>query len=151
MCFAPRFSAVTALVALMLAVLGCGNGCGGPAAGSSASPTAVLQQFLTAMDHSATDDGSLRVAYELLSSSARSALEQRAIRAKTLAGQPFEPWQMLAQGRFRLRFSPAARRGMRESIEGDRATVVVTGTNPGERADVQLVRERGVWKLALEL
>jgi hypothetical protein len=62
-----------------------------------------------------------------------------------------EPWQMLAQGRFRLRFSPASRRGMKETIKGDQATVTVTGNGPGERADVPLVRENGQWRLQLVL
>jgi hypothetical protein len=151
MCFAPRFGRVTAVAAFCVLTVLSAYACGGPAGGTAGSPTAVLQQFLTAMDQSATDDRALRVAYDLLASSAQSALEQRSERAKALAGQPFEPWQMLAQGRFRLRFSPAARRGMRETISGDRATVVVAGTNQGERADVQLVRENGAWKLKLEL
>lgn len=146
-----RFLLVTALfVSCAASAVACG-GSSGVTTRAGDSPTTVLQQFLSAMDQSAADDGALRVAYELLSAKARGALEQRAMRAKTLAGQPFEPWQMLAQGRFRLRFSPAQRRGMRESIQGDRATVVVTGNGHGERADVALVREQGGWKVALEL
>lgn len=121
----------------------------GPAA--QRSPSEVLGQFLEAMDQSAADDRALRTAYELLASPAQQVLEARAARVKSLAGQSLEPWQMLAQGRFRLRFSPASRRGMKETIEGDRATVTVTGTGPGERADVPLVREHGQWRLSLEL
>jgi hypothetical protein len=58
---------------------------------------------------------------------------------------------MLAQGRFRLRFSPSSRRGMKEAINGDRATVTVTGTRPDERAEVPLVREQGQWRVSLVL
>jgi hypothetical protein len=123
------------------------------AAGASAqrSPTEVVRQFLDAMTQSVSDERALRTAYELLASPARRSLEARAARVKSLAGQSREPWQMLAQGRFRLRFSPASRRGMRETISGDRATVTVTGTGPGERADVPLVREHGQWRLTLVL
>jgi hypothetical protein len=110
-----------------------------------------VRQFLAAMDQSASDDRSLRVAYELLASPAQKALEARAARVKSLAGQSFEPWQMLAQGRFRLRFSPASRRGMRETINGERATVTVIGSGPGESAEVPLVRESGQWRLELVL
>ena len=115
------------------------------------SPSEVLRQFLAAMDRSASDARALRTAYELLASPAQRALEARAARVKSLAGQQLEPWQMLAQGRFRLRFSPASRRGMRETIQGDRATVTVAGAGPGERAEVPLVRENGRWRLSLEL
>jgi hypothetical protein len=103
------------------------------------------------MDQSAADDRALRVAYDLLASPAQKALAARAARVKTLAGQSMEPWEMLAAGRFRLRFSPASRRGMKETISGDRAMVTVTGTGPGEQAEVPLVREQGQWRLSLVL
>jgi hypothetical protein len=115
------------------------------------SPTEVVRQFLDAMTQSVSDERALRTAYELLASPAQKSLEARAARVKSLAGQSLEPWQMLAQGRFRLRFSPASRRGMRETINGDRATVTVTGTGPDERAEVPLVREHGQWRLSLVL
>src|SRR5689334_17080913 len=126
-----------ALAAIFLGLcIACGGGPG------ERSPAETLRQFLAAMDQGAADEDALRLAYELLATPAQRSLQARAERAKTLAGQSFEPWQMLAQGRFRLRFSPAPRRGMRERIEGDRATVIVTGQAPQERAEVQLVRER---------
>jgi hypothetical protein len=130
----------------------CSAGCSSsPASGAQRTPSETLRQFLAAMDQSASDDRALRVAYQLLASPAQKVLETRAARVKSLAGQSLEPWQMLAQGRFRLRFSPASRRGMRETIEGDRATVTVTGTGPDEHADVPLVREEGEWRVALVL
>jgi hypothetical protein len=135
--------------ALAVICLGLCIACGGDPVESS--PTEVLRLFLAAMDQGAADEDALRVAYELLASPARQSLEARADRAKTLAGQTFEPWQMLAQGRFRLRFSPAPRRGMRERIEGERATVTVTGQAAHERADVQLVREGKSWRVVLDL
>ena len=134
---------------LCLALLAACSSQSGPAA--QRSPSEVLRQFLAAMDQSASDDRALRTAYELLASPAQKSLEARAARVKSLAGQSLEPWQMLAQGRFRLRFSPASRRGMRETINGDRATVTVTGSGPDERADVPLVREHGQWRLSLVL
>jgi hypothetical protein len=145
---------VTALC-FAFGLLASGTACSsGSSAGEGAaqrSPSEVLKQFLAAMDQSASDDRALRVAYDLLASPAQKALEARAARVKTLAGQELPPWQMLAQGRFRLRFSPASRRGMKETINGDRATVTVAGTAAGERADVPLVREQGQWRLQLVL
>lgn len=136
-------------LALSVALFG---GCSSPAGpAAQRSPSEVLRQFLAAMDQSTSDERALRTAYELLASPAQKSLEARAARVKSLAGQSREPWQMLAQGRFRLRFSPASRRGMRETINGDSATVTVTGTGPDERADVPLVREQGQWRLQLVL
>jgi hypothetical protein len=132
--------------------MACSAGCSSsPAAGAQRTPSETLRQFLAAMDQSGSDDRALKVAFELLASPAQKALETRAARVKSLAGQSLEPWQMLAQGRFRLRFSPASRRGMRETIQGDKATVTVTGTGPDERADVPLVRENGQWRVSLQL
>lgn len=130
----------------------CCAGCSSsPAAGAQRSPSDVLRQFLAAMDQSASDERALRGAYDLLASPAQKALEARAARVKSLAGQSLEPWQMIAEGRFRLRFSPASRRGMRETIAGDRATVTVTGTGPDEHAEVPMVRENGQWRVSLVL
>ena len=134
-----------------VACVACSGASSASPGGAQRSPSDVLRQFLAAMDQSAADDRSLRVAYELLASPAQKTLEARAARVKTLAGQSMEPRQMLAQGRFRLRFSPASRRGMRETIKGDHATVTVTGSGSDERAEVPLVRENGQWRLQLVL
>jgi hypothetical protein len=102
------------------------------------------------MERSATDDGALLEAYGLLDQGAQRALAARATRTRALSGQAFEPWQMLAQGRFRLRFAHA-RGGMRERIDGERAIVVVSGSGAGQRAEVPLVREQGRWRIQLIL
>ena len=103
------------------------------------------------MSRSADDEGALREAYRLVGASARAALARRAERATALSGRAYEPWQMLAQGRFRLRFSPASRGGMRERVEGDHAVVTVTGEQPGQHAEVLLVREHGHWRVELSI
>jgi hypothetical protein len=126
----------------------CGPACG--RAGAPDTPTAVVRHFLDVMERSATDDGALVEAYGLLDQSAQRALTARATRSRALSGQSFEPWQMLAQGRFRLRFAHA-RGGMRERITGERAVVVVTGNGVGQRAEVPLVREQGRWRIQLVL
>ena len=105
--------ALVLVVSSAMGGLACGTGSSGSVGSAQRSPSEVLRQFLAAMDQSASDDRALRVAYELLASPAQKSLEARAARVKTLAGQSLEPWQMLAQGRFRLRFSPASRRGMK--------------------------------------
>lgn len=137
------------VVLLAAAVLGvfCGVGCGG---GAPATPTETVRRFLAAMDRSAGDSRQLREAYDLLDTQAQNALRERARKAETLTGRGFEPWEMMAQGRFRLRFAPAMRRGMHERVTGHGAVVVVVGDR-GEKAEVPLVRESGRWRIRLSV
>jgi hypothetical protein len=113
------------------------------------TPIETVRHFIEVMDRSDEDDAALKEAFRLLDAGARKALTQRADRVRTLSLQPYEPWQMLVPGRFRLRFAPSSPGGMRERVDGDRAVVTVVGRAAGERADVQLVREQGHWRIAL--
>ena len=122
-------------------------GCG---TGAPSSPTDTVRGFLAAMDRSAGDARQLREAYALLDAQAQGSLRTHAHKAETLTGRTFEPWEMLAQGRFRLRFAPAKRRGMHERIDGTSAVVVVVG-DAGEKAEVPLVREGGGWRIRLAI
>jgi hypothetical protein len=116
-----------------------------------ASPEGTVRLFLEVMDRSAADPSALQEAYEMLDRGAREALSERARQAASLAGRAYEPWQMLAQGRFRLRFAPESPGGMRERIEGDTATVWVAGRGPGQHAEIPLVREEGLWRIRLRI
>jgi hypothetical protein len=114
------------------------------------TPTGTVELFLEAMDRSDWDADARRTAYELLAADARAALDERAARANALSHHEMQPWEMLAQGRYRLRFTPAPS-GFREHIEGDRATVTVHGASEGQRANVPLVREDGRWRIVLDI
>lgn len=103
------------------------------------------------MDRSGDEESALRDAYALLDASAKASLARRAERATMLSGHSYEPWQMIAQGRFGLHFVPASPGGMHEHIQGDSAIVTVTGDKPGQRAQVSLVREQGKWRIRLEI
>lgn len=126
-----------------------GVACGGGA--DDADPVGALRAFLDAMDRSAGDTRALEEAYRLLDAAARTDLAARASRAETLSGREFEPWEMLSQGRFRLRFAPAPRGGMKAEVEGDAATVVVTAADGKPRARVPMLREPDGWKVRLDL
>ena len=115
------------------------------------TPAGTVKLFLRIMNRSATDSSALKEAYELLDRNARDALALRANKVATLAGRDFEPWQMLAQGRFRLRFAPAARNGIEAEVNGDQAVVTVTGDDGSQTARVPLVREQGRWRIRLEI
>lgn len=118
---------------------------------SDETPSGALEMFLDAMLRSDWDQDALKEAYGLLSSDARDALRDRAEMANALSGRDFEPWQMLVQGRFRLRFAPRQEGGMAERIDGERAVVVVTGERDGERAEVPMVLEDGAWRVDLQV
>lgn len=122
-------------------------------AGSDAddSPTEVLSRFLDAMDRSASSQGALADAYVLLDTHAKHQLHARAQHASLVSGRDFEPWQMLAQGRFRLRFAPADHGGLKAKVDGDSAVVHVTSSDRESRADVPMVREQGRWRVKLAL
>jgi hypothetical protein len=115
------------------------------------TPIGALRLFLDAMDRAEQDPRALAEAYALLDAGAREALAERARDASALGGgREFAPWEMIAQGRFRLRFAFPEYGAMRERIDGDRAVVTVRGQD-GARADVPLVREEGRWRLTLHL
>ena len=114
-------------------------------------PVSTVRSFLELMERSTTDDDALEDAYALLDRAAQQGLRTRADRARSLSGRAFEPWQMIAQGRFRLRFAPVSPGGLRARVQGERAVVVATGANAGERAEIPLVRQDGRWRLELTL
>lgn len=130
------------LAAVLLA--GCGE------EPSDETPEGALRVFLDAMDRSQWEQQALREALELLSPAARHALEQRADRASALAGRDMEGWEMLAQGRFRLRFAPKRRGGMKAREHEGSAVVVVRGER-GQRAEVPMVERDGQWRVDLRL
>ena len=124
----------------------------GCAAGASDdAPVQTVRHFLDLMERGDSDEAALADAYALIDRGAQQALRGRADRARSLSGRSFEPWQMLAQGRFRLRFSPVAPGGLRARVQGERAVVVAVGSKPGERAEIPLLREAGVWRIELKL
>ena len=106
--------------------------------------------FLRAMEQTSSNEQALEEAYGLLDVHARDALGERARDASALAnGREFAAWEMLAQGRYRVRFAYAEYGSMREHLQGEHATVTVLGTDGTSRAEVPLVREDGHWRVVL--
>jgi len=133
----------TATVLALLSVCACSE------APTAATPSGALTLFLEAMDRGAHDETGMKDAYAALCGDARNELTTRARNATALGGgRDFEPYEMLAQGRFRPHFTPVH---MRERIHGDSAVVVVSGAAPGERAEVPLRRDGDHWCVVLGL
>ena len=115
------------------------------------TPKGALTLFLNSMQRGAYDPEGLHAAYDLLESSARDALADRARLSGALSnGREFQPWEMLVRGRFQLRFSPEPG-GISEQINGDTAVVTIRGSRANEVATVPLKRENGRWRVALDL
>ncbi|WP_394823458.1 hypothetical protein [Pendulispora albinea] len=115
-----------------------------------ATPDGVVRLWLERMETSTRDPRAAREAYALLGPATRKNLEVRAERASRIQGRRFEPYEMLAEGRFGLRF-----RAKTMSVVGpvgEEARVDVVGTDPAvERATVRCAREQGVWRIEPEL
>lgn len=130
------------LVALVALVAACTR------AAPDATPDGVVRLWLDKMEASTEDPRVIREAYALLGPAARANLEERARRTSQLQGRRVEPWQMLADGRFALRFRP---KSMKAAIVGDRATVEVVGDEATQSASVRCVHEAGGWRVEPEI
>ncbi|MET0386347.1 MAG: hypothetical protein ABW321_10335 [Polyangiales bacterium] len=135
---------LAALVGLSCTLLACA------ASDPDRNPSEVLAHFIEAMDRSAHDETALKDAFALLDAQARHELEARAERTSSLAGRNFAPWEMIAPGRFRLRFAPSEHAGMRATVKGEDAVVHVK-SDDGRKANVPLIREQGRWRVKLDL
>ena len=113
-----------------------------------ATPEGAVRLFVEKMESGAEDPRAMREAYQLLGPHARSNLKERADRASKGQGRRYEPFEMLAEGRFGLKFRPKT---MNAKIEGDDAFVEVRGDGPEERATVHCVREAPAWRVEPEL
>jgi hypothetical protein len=124
------------------------TGCTRPA--PDATPEGAVRAWLDRMEDD--DPRAIRDAYALLGPAAHANLEERAARASRLEGHRVEPWEMLAEGRFGLKFRP---KGMVAKIEGERASVAVTGDEPlTEHALVHCARVAGptaAWRVEPDL
>ena len=146
----PRvLSGLAAIQVAVLAVVVLA-GCTRPA--PDATPEGAVRAWLDRMEASDDDAHAIREAYGLLGPAAHANLEERAERASRLEGHRVEPWDMLAEGRFGLKFRP---KSMVSHVQGDVATVAVTGEEPlTEHALVHCARAPGspaAWRVEPEL
>ena len=107
--------------------------CSRPAPDST--PEGAVHLWLDRMEESSEDRRAAREAYALLGPRARANLEERAARASRVHGRQVEPHEMLAEGRFGLRFRP---KSMTSTVQGADAIVEVRGGSPeSEHATVR--------------
>ncbi len=122
------------------------SACSRPA--PDATPEGAVRLWLEKMEASTEDPRAARDAYQLLGPRTRHNLEERAERASRAQGRRFEAHEMIAPGRFGMRFRPHA---MTARIDGDTANVDVVGEAPEERATVPCVRVGAGWRIEVDL
>jgi hypothetical protein len=113
-----------------------------------ATPEGALREWLDRMDASITDPKKAKDAYALLDKTTQDKLSKRAERSSRIEGHRVEPYEVLAEGRFALRFRL---KHVTTAISGNTAIVSVTGDEPMDVANIKCVKEGTVWRVALEL
>lgn len=135
-------ASLAALLALVLALGSCSR------AAPDSTPEGAVRLWLEKMESAADDGRATKEAYQLLGPRARANLEERAHRASRGQGRRYEPHEMLAEGRFGLRFRPKT---MKARVDGADAYVEVKGDGPDERAMVRCAREGAAWRVEPDL
>ncbi len=130
----PRLAPVVLVLSALASSAGCSRSV------PDATPEAVVRLWLERMEASTDDPRAMREAYALLGPQARESLTERARRMTTYTGKRAEPEDMLAPGRFGLKFRP---KSMTSTVAFDRATVEVRGSDASEHASVRCVRIHG--------
>lgn len=130
--------------ALALALAGCSR----PA--PDATPDGAVRVWLEKMEDSDEDPSAARDAYALLGPGARTNLAERAERASLAQGRRVDASEMLAEGRFGLKFRPKAMTV--KALSATDATVEVTGADPREEhASIRCAREGAGWRVEPDL
>lgn len=144
-CYISRVFRFLTVIVLAIAAFGCAR------VPTDETPDGAVELFLEAMGRASDDPSARRRAFELLAPESQRRIAERARLASSLGSRRFEPWEMIAEGRYRLRFRPREVGGFTARVSGDRAIVVVRGEQSAERAEVPLVRSNGRWRIFLSI
>lgn len=136
------FFTLTSAMALVALVFACSRST------PDATPEGAVRLWLEKMESAADDGRAMKEAYNLLGPRARANLKERADRASRGQGRRYEPHEMLAEGRFGLRFRPKT---MTSRIEGDSAWVEIKGDGPDEQATIKCTKENATWRVEPDL
>ncbi len=141
-----RLVALLPLFALLAALAFGLSGCS--RAPPDATPEGAVHLFLDRMEAAASGAVPMSDVYALLGPTTRKNLTDRASRAGKIQGRRIDPSDMLAPGRYALKFRP---KSMTSRPSGETAVVTVVGYEASETAEVTLVRENGAYKVELDL
>ena len=138
-----RDRSVPTLVLLCVALAGCAR-----REDEEDTPERVVQEFIDRMQRVHGDAQKSKLAYELLAAGAQANLDERARRASATVGRSVAPEEMLAPSRFYLSFQP---RSWSTERGAEWAIVTAEGESPREQTRIRCVRERGHWRVVLDL
>jgi hypothetical protein len=93
------------------------------------------------MDRSAWDAHARQEAFELIDLASQEELRGRARRVESLGRGGIEPWEMFAQGTFRIRWTV-------RSLHSDGDVVTAFGPN-GAQTTIPVIEEEGQWRVLL--
>ncbi len=127
-------------LALLCAMAGSALGCSRPAPDST--PEGALRAWLEKMEAAEDDPAEMRAAYELFGPRAKKGLAERAERAGRAEGRKVEPWEVLADGRFGLKFRPQRMTVTVDPRSPDEAVVAVVGADPNVERGARSLRPR---------
>lgn len=113
-----------------------------------ATPEGAVREWIDRMSDSRSDPAESRAAWALLSQKTHEALEKRAERASLIEGRRIDARDVLAPGRFALRFTPTR---YETSIQGSSATVDVVGAEATDHATLHCIKEGKGWRVDLAL
>lgn len=136
----------TRVLAIALSSMMAAVACSRPPPDST--PDGAVRAFVDKMESATDDRRAMREAYMLLGPHARQNLSERAERASRGQGRRYEPYEMLAEGRFGLKFRPTVTTAR---IEGENAVVDVRGESTEDRAEVKCTREGPSWRVEPDL
>lgn len=139
----PRIASRLALALALASLEGCSR------QPPDATPEGAVRTFLEKMDEAQDDGPKMRAVYTLLGPDARGNLAERAARTGRAQGRRVEPHEVLAEGRFALRFRP--KRMTARATGPASAMVDVEGSDPADRAEVRCVKEGALWRVEPEL
>ena len=113
--------------------------CGSQTPGDS--PESAVRGFLEAMERSAWDAQAREEAFELIDLASQRELRARARRVESLGRGGIEPWEMFAQGTFRVR-------GTIRALHLDGDVVTVVGAD-GAETTIPVLFEEERWRVVL--
>lgn len=119
---------------------------------SELEPTEALTAFLAALERSTHAPDQRRLAYDWLDLASQKTLAQRARLSASLAGRPFEPWDMLVPGRVSFAGQSLVGTRLHAKVEGAHALVEIPVEkiiDPPPATKVAMVREAGRWRVSL--
>jgi len=115
---------------------------------ANATPDGTVRQFVERMSRFDGNERDGAALFAMLSERAKNNLRGRAERYSAASGRKIAPSAMLVPAHMSPRFVP---QNYSAQVAGKYAMVEITGSSPGQSAQVPCVYEQGAWRLEIVL